>query len=79
MARSTGDRSRKIYNELKSKTSSYSSYDSGSSEGRPPEIFIGLLLLGGGLFMIFNNLAVSVHGAAEAISFTSVHSTCLTA
>lgn len=62
MARSTGDKElEKIYNELKSKNqSSYSSYDSGSSEGGDLlKFFIGLLLLGGGLFLIFNNLAVS--------------------
>lgn len=65
MAKNTGDKElEKIYQELKSSSkSSYtggSSYDSGSSAGGDLlKFFIGLLLLGGGLFMIFNNLSVT--------------------
>ncbi|NLT09634.1 MAG: hypothetical protein GXY08_09045 [Ruminococcus sp.] len=68
MAKSTGDKElEKIYQELKSATKSTdytghgsNSYGSDSSEGGDLlKFFIGLLLLGGGLFMIFNNLTVS--------------------
>ena len=67
MAKSTGDKElEKIYQELKnaskgSSYSSHSSYDSDSSSegGDLLKFFIGLLLLGGGLFMSFNNLSVT--------------------
>lgn len=60
MAKSTGDKElEKIYQELRemnANTSNSSSNDSGNDLLR---FFIGLVLLAGGLFMIFNNLVVT--------------------
>lgn len=70
MAKSTGDKElEKIYQELREmnvNTSNSSSNDSGNDLLR---FFIGLVLLAGGLFMIFNNLSVTSSWGARGYIF----------
>lgn len=75
MARSTGDKElEKIYNELKSANSSNRRISSGSgTDGDLVSFFVGLVMLGAGLFMIFNNISVSSNWGGYMFHIGSFH------